>query len=187
MEKILITGTGRCGTTFLIKLFSFLEFNTGFNRKNYNKFIFNNCNSGMEKTPHEPFYIIKNPNIVLFIEKIIKNTNFTIKKVIIPIRDYKLSAESRVKHGKNAGGLLNATDKQSQINYYRKVMANYLYFMTKYEIPTIFIDFDKMTTDKKYLFDKLECILQEKNITFELFSKIYDEVSEISKPGYSPK
>ena len=37
-----ITGTGRCGTTFLIKLFSFLEFNTGFNRENYNNFIFNN-------------------------------------------------------------------------------------------------------------------------------------------------
>ena len=54
--------------------------------------------------------------------------------------------------------------------------------MTKYEIPTIFVDFDK-----KYLFDKLECILQEKNITFDFFSKIYDEVSEISKPGYSPK
>ena len=29
MEKILITGTGRCGTTFLIKLFSFLGYNTG--------------------------------------------------------------------------------------------------------------------------------------------------------------
>ena len=35
MEKILITGTGRCGTTFLIKLFSFLDFDTGYNRDNY--------------------------------------------------------------------------------------------------------------------------------------------------------
>ena len=40
MEKILITGTGRCGTTFLIKLFSFLEFDTGFTKNDYNKYIF---------------------------------------------------------------------------------------------------------------------------------------------------
>jgi hypothetical protein len=34
-EKILITGTGRCGTTFLIKLFTFLGFDTGFDKTNY--------------------------------------------------------------------------------------------------------------------------------------------------------
>ena len=38
-----------------------------------------------------------------------------------------------------------------------------------------------MTTDKKYLFDKLKPILDEKNIKFNLFSKIFDEVSIISK------
>ena len=50
MEKILITGTGRCGTTFLIKLFSFLDFNTGYNRNNYKLSIYSNCNSGMERS-----------------------------------------------------------------------------------------------------------------------------------------
>lgn len=39
MEKILITGTGRCGTTFLIKLFTFLEFDTGYSKYNYTSFI----------------------------------------------------------------------------------------------------------------------------------------------------
>ena len=59
MEKILITGTGRCGTTFLIKLFSFLDFNTGYNRNNYKLSIFSNCNSGMERNYNEKYYIIK--------------------------------------------------------------------------------------------------------------------------------
>lgn len=53
--------------------------------------------------------------------------------------------------------------------------------MTKYDIPTIFIDFDKMINDKKYLFDKIKSILDEKNIDFDNFSNIYDEVSLISK------
>lgn len=57
----------------------------------------------------------------------------------------------------------------------------YIYIMTKYDIPTIFIDFDKMINDKKYLFDKIKSILDEKNIDFDNFSNIYDEVSLISK------
>jgi hypothetical protein len=59
MEKILITGTGCCGTTFLIKLFSFLDFHTGYDRNNYEKFISNNCNSGMERQYKEKYYILK--------------------------------------------------------------------------------------------------------------------------------
>jgi hypothetical protein len=54
--------------------------------------------------------------------------------------------------------------------------------MTKYKINTIFINFDKMICDKKYLFDKLNPILIEKNIDFEKFSQIYDEVSITSRP-----
>jgi len=182
MDKILITGTGRCGTTFLIKLFSFLEFDTGFNKDNYKSSIFTNCNSGMERIYIEPYYILKNPNFILNIETIIKDKNINVKKVIIPIRDYKLSAVSRVKYGNNPGGLLYAKNIQSQILFYNEIISNYVYFMTKYDINTIFIDFDRMITDPNYLFDKLKCILDEKNIDFDLFSKIYNEVSITSKP-----
>ena len=44
MEKILITGTGRSGTTFLIKLFTFLEYDTGYTKLNYSNHISNNHN-----------------------------------------------------------------------------------------------------------------------------------------------
>jgi hypothetical protein len=181
MEKILITGTGRCGTTFLIKLFSFLEFNTGFNRNNYMAFIHNNCNSGMETPYDSDYYINKNPQFISNIENILKDTSIKIKTVIIPIRDFKSSAISRVKNSNNKGGLWNAFDELSQINYYKDIISNYIYFMTKYEINTIFIDFDKMISDKKYLFDKLKNILDEKNIEFDVFSNVYAEVSLTSK------
>ena len=54
--------------------------------------------------------------------------------------------------------------------------------MTKYDINTIFIDFDRMINDKLYLFDKLKNILEEKNISLSLFSEIYEKVSFTSKP-----
>ena len=179
MEKILITGTGRCGTTFLIKLFSFLGYNTGFTKDNYKKFIFENCNSGMEKNYYDNFYIIKNPNFIKQIKEIIENDK--IKKIIIPIRNYKSSALSRLKYNNNPGGLINATDEKSQIEYYKDIISNYIYYMTKYDIDTIFIDFDKMISDKIYLFNKLKDILNENNIDINYFNKIYDEVSITSK------
>ena len=182
MEKILITGTGRCGTTFLIKLFSFLDFNTGYNRDNYNSSIFVNCNSGMERSYKDNYYILKNPTFMVNIEHIIKDTSITIKNVIIPIRDLKISAKSRVKHGNKPGGLMNATDELSQIDFYKNILTNYIFISTKYDINTIFIDFDKMINDKTYLFNKLKIILDEKNIDLETFTLVYEEVSLSSKP-----
>ena len=181
MEKIFITGTGRCGTTFMIKLFSFLNFDTGYNRENYKNNISANCNSGMERIYIDKFYIIKNPRIINNIAHILADTSVKIKTIIIPIRDYELSAISRVNHGTQNGGLWNAVNKKTQIEFYNQIMANYLYYMTKYEINTIFLDFDKMTTNKAYLFDKIKHILSEKNIEFELFSSVYDEVTLTSK------
>ena len=122
MEKILITGTGRCGTTFLIKIFSFLKFNTGYNKDNYKNFIFSNCNSGMERKYTENFYILKSPTFMSNIKTIIEDKSVIIKTIIIPIRDFKLSAISRIKNKKIAGGLWNATDELSQIQYYKDIL-----------------------------------------------------------------
>lgn len=180
MEKIFITGTGRCGTTFLIKLFSFLEFDTGYNRDNYKAYIYKNCNSGMEKIYNDKNYILKNPNFIKNIKYILEDESIVIKQVIIPIRDFKLSSLSRLKHNNKKGGLWHATDLKSQIQFYESIISNYVYYMTKYDIPTIFIDFEKMIIDKKYLFDKLKCILDEKKIDFDNFSNVYDEVTLIS-------
>ena len=54
--------------------------------------------------------------------------------------------------------------------------------MTKHNIPTIFINFEKMISDSKYLYNILHVILNEKNISYELFNTIYEKVSDNSKP-----
>jgi len=181
MEKIFITGTGRCGTTFLIKLFSFLNFNTGFNKSNYAKNIYSECNSGMEKAYNSEYEVVKSPLIMYNIQTIIADPKVHIQTIIIPIRDYKASANSRIKNGRKAGGLWNANDEASQLLFYNKIISNYIYYMTKYEINTIFLDFDKMVNDKTYLFQKLKPVLDTKNIDFETFSVEYDEASVTSK------
>ena len=116
------------------------------------------------------------------IEDIAKDPSIKIKNVIIPIRDLNEAAQSRVKYGKQHGGLWGAKDEESQIKFYKNLITNYIIISTKYDINTIFIDFDKMINDKTYLFNKLKNILDEKNIDLELFSRVYDEVSLHSKP-----
>ena len=67
VNKVLITGTGKSGTTFLVHLLTALEFDTGFNLGNLKDFMIERSFGGLEipirgkyaqeKTP----YIIKNP------------------------------------------------------------------------------------------------------------------------------
>lgn len=183
MEKILITGTGRCGTTFLIKLFSFLSFDTGFDRHNYQQFIFANCNSGMERHYSDPHYILKNPTFMCDIETIAQDPSMVIKHIILPIRDLQQSASSRKRHGNATGGLWNAHDEPSQIEFYKEIIANFMCATTKHKIHVITLDFETMVSDKEYLFEQLSCILKERNVTFNEFAKVYDEVSLTSRPA----
>lgn len=181
MEKIYITGTGRSGTTFLIKIFSFLDLDTGFNKDNYAQSIYANCNSGMEKIYNDKYKIIKNPLILFEIEKVVRDPNIIIKTVIFPIREYIASAKSRESHQFQNGGLVNSTDLESQLQFYYKSMSEYMYWMTKYNIPTIFLDFDSMVADPLYLYNKLKVVLDEFDVSFEHFSVAYKEANETSK------
>jgi len=180
MKKILITGTGRCGTTFLIKLFTYLGFDTGFTKKNFSKFINKVCNSGMEKDYKENHQVIKSPFFIEGIDKI--NQEIEIEYIIIPIRYYHDSAKSRVRYKDRPGGLWNAKNEEEQVIFFHKLVSNYIYQMTKYNLPTLFINFEKMISDKKYLFDTLQPVLSNRNISFEDFSSSYDEATSTSKP-----
>ena len=127
-------------------------------------------------------YIIKNPCFLRDIDKIVTNPLIKIKLVIIPLRDFTQSAKSRVSHGSGAGGLWDASNLEEQIKFYEKIMSNYRTVMTTHRINTIVLDFDQMIRDKHYLFEKLKVVLDEKQINFQEFSNVYDEVTITSAP-----
>lgn len=84
--------------------------------------------------------------------------------------------------GEGWGGLWNAKDESSQIEFYKKILIDYMFVSIKYDIDTLFLDFDKMINNKIYTFNKLKDILDEKNIDLNTFIQVYDKVSETSKP-----
>lgn len=165
-----------------MKLFTFLDFSTGFTRDNYHTGIFPNCNSGMELPLTSPHHVIKTPTLLHDIHKVVNNPTIHIECVIIPVRELKASAASRVKHKNDAGGLWNAHDEASQIQYYEHIMSNYIEHMVKHDIPTLFLDFDRMIVDIEYLYEKLRPWI-EQTCTKAAFSVIYEEVSRTSRPS----
>ena len=181
-EKIIISGTGRCGTTFLMMLFTFLGLDTGYTRDNYFCYLDIESCSGMENIDiREPQKIIKNP--YYFLDNHIKNVMKTVKVkyMIIPIQDYEKSAESREKLGGLRGGLWEASNKEEQIKSYYKMMSEYMLNMVRYDIPTIFLDFDRMVSSSEYLYEKLKSMMEEENVEFEKFDKKFQEVNFIQK------
>ncbi len=174
--KVLITGTGRSGTTFLIELLTLLDLDTGFQRVNYTQYIFPNCGSGMELDVTSPHKFLKNPEFIRDIRNVLNTT--TIQSVIIPIRNYTESASSRAQHGKaQAGGLWgNVTDAISQEVFYYQIMAQYLVSMVRYDIATVFIDFDRMIANHMYLYMKLKHILPS-SISLDHFERAFVEAS----------
>lgn len=183
-HKLYIGGTGRAGTTFL----SLILHTLGINETNPNwKYVPDTPlprvpkgKSGLEVgefTPEKNIpYLVKCPGYITKIDNIIQKHH--IDYFIIPIRNYVDAAKSREKiGGGKPGGLWSAKNAEEQEIFYHKIIAEYLYKMTLYDIPTIFINFEKMVSDDNYLFEKLKPVLKN-NITYDDFKIVYNQATE---------
>lgn len=182
-DKIIITGTGRAGTSFLMILLTLLKLDTGFQINDVSTFSLPNA-AGMERKITANHNILKNPEFIADIENIVKMSNINLKHVIIPIREYEESAKSRLNNSQQniwEGHLWNADSLESQQAFYHKIMANYLKVMVQYDIPTIFIDFKRMITDIHYLYNKLKPIFYPLNININTFTIAYKQATMIAK------
>ena len=175
-KKVYITGTGRTGTTFLMLIFTYLNLDTGFTIDNYQKGIPENaynCKSGLERNYNEKPYILKNPQYISNFEEIVKFAD--IDCVIIPMRDYAEAAHSRFRVNLR----WKADNVKQQEEWYHKAIAEYILTMTKYDIPTLFIDFERMVTSSRYLYEKLNKVIG--HISFAEFDKAYTSATEHQK------
>src|SRR5436309_11606939 len=94
-HHLIISGTGRTGTTFLVQLLTELGLDTGF--ADSRSEIFSNCNAGMEldiRRPDAP-YIIKTPRLCNYLDEVLQSGQVIIDHAIIPMRDLYSAAQSR--------------------------------------------------------------------------------------------
>lgn len=143
-NKILITGTGRSGTTILVKLLSLLGLDTGFQHldsKGIESYINQGSRGGLEHYLDRPAnypLIVKAPQFYNRIPELSKTYN--ILKVFVPMRDLETTAKSRAKHGTSPGGLWGANDVQGQMNHNAKVVYQIAIDCATNDVPLSFID-----------------------------------------------
>ena len=88
-RHLLITGTGRSGTTFLVQLLTQLGQDTGFTDPWPARYLDPQCNAGMEwnlRAANAP-YVVKSPSLCTELETILLGGKVMIEHVLIPVRD----------------------------------------------------------------------------------------------------
>jgi hypothetical protein len=189
-KHLLITGTGRAGTTFLVQLLTLLGLDTGiddiWDPHKWNA----HAKAGLEwniQHPKAP-YIIKGPQLSTELNSILRNGRKHIEHVLVPVRDLYSAAESRreVQRRSNVpinvtvpGGLTSAHLPQDQETTLALDFYELFETLAYWDIPHTLMSFPRLVNDPKYLFEKLTPFLGERDyLTFQA------AFSEVAKPNW---
>jgi hypothetical protein len=183
-HHVIISGTGRAGTTFLVQLMTVLRLDTGFDSPT--SAVFPNCNAGMEldiRRPNAP-YIVKGPRLCDHLDEVIRGGEIVIDHAIIPMRDLYSAAQSRRAVSQNAGptahpvpgGLWHTKVPEQQ----EAVLAQQLYKLMEaiahHDIPVTLLSFPRLVKDPEYLYQKLRFLVPE--VGFDAFLQAFRAVSK---------
>jgi hypothetical protein len=164
--KIVITGTGRAGTTLLVQVLTDLGLDTGFAP---DAPIDKGVNAGLEtgiEAPDAP-RIVKNPNLSRRLGTLLDEGKVSIEHVIIPVRDLDVAAASRVRNtGYGAdlhtfGGLFGTARATHQREALALVFYELLYTVARYDLPHTLLLFPRFADDWEYLHRKLSFLAPE--------------------------
>ena len=187
MSKIVITGTGRCGTSFLIQLLTSLGFNTGYTSDECKQTLSaGRCDGGIEHALGTDRLknsdIIKSPRFMREFEDLIKEVE--IKHLIICIRNRFSVAESRYFQTNNKenpdsfGGMIGGKTREEEMNFNSNKFFDMMEIISLNYIPFSLINFPEMIFDTEYLYNKLSRILK---INKKEFLSKHKEIANFDK------
>ncbi|MEO6995502.1 MAG: hypothetical protein ABI273_18000 [Lacunisphaera sp.] len=179
--KIIITGTGRAGTTLLVRLLTELGLDTGYNRENWRKDFDEHCAAGLEHNivdDNSP-RIIKNPALCATLPSLLAQGTVSVEHAIIPIRALDEAAQSRIRIGGGGsipGGLMGTTQATAQKAVLAENFHELVHALTLHDIPHTFLDFPRFALDVRYAWKKLHPVFD--TIGYTAFAAAFARVSE---------
>lgn len=183
MNRIVITGTGRCGTTFLIQLLTNLGYNTGYTpdeaqgELNKNPDLRGGIEHGLGSDRFSNSMIVKNPEF-LKVDKFKKVGD--VRHVIIPIRNLQATAESRGNQSGAYGGYcFGANSVETQKTANAKLFYHFIEYLTSEEIPFTIMNFPRIINDQIYCFNSLRPIFADLN-----FNGFSQKFLDLANPGW---
>jgi hypothetical protein len=196
-SHVIIGGTGRAGTTVLMQIFTLLDLDTGFSKEHALNKIDKHTRGGLERSLFDknlPTFI-KSPHFCDEIKEAIAS-GLDVKTAIIPLRNLKDAAMSRIANSKVAaakganphlvaGGLWHCKSGDEQESVLAIKLYEFIESLVKSDTEIIFLDFPRFVLDPEYLYRMLKKLLNEYQITYVKFREIFELVVDPKFIGQS--
>jgi len=161
---VIISGTGRAGTTLLVQVLSRVGLDTGFAPEHPIDPV---AHAGLERRlrTRPPHRIVKAPGIANEIEACLA-AGIRIEHAIICCRDLFAAAESRrrvqgKRRGEVPGGLVMTEEGSEQEAYLAIGFFKLIYHLSAAEVPMTFLHYPRYALDVDYAEEKLAPIFPE--------------------------
>ncbi len=187
-SKIIVTGPGKCGTSYFMKLLSELGFDTGFDaedssviagydgEKRYHGFEWTIRGKGAKK--EDMPYIIKDPYLCLDLLERAERWDWDIEHVYILLRDYTDIANH---HWHFSGSKHADLDKEEFIEEYKMKAALFVGRIVDQvvneKIPYTFLRFPRIVKEPLYFWG--DCPLLRDNIPYGIFRNVFEKVTDV--------
>jgi hypothetical protein len=181
VHKLLITGTGRAGTTFLVQLFTELGLDTGYRPGTPSDDYFDHCSAGLEQSigVEASPYIVKNPAFCETLPGLVATGRFAIDHVLVPVRQLDEAAQSRIRvggrDGQVPGGLLGTADPTAQKGILAERFHGLMHSLAVHDIPHTLLHFPRLATDPDYAWAKLRVLMPRVDRAF--FGDVFRRLS----------
>lgn len=182
-HHLIISGTGRAGTTFLVQLLTELGLDTGF--ADITSGLYANAHAGMERDirrPNAP-YVIKSPLLCDHLAEALQD-DVVIDHALVPVRDLYSAAQSRRDVTERSdpasypngvpGGLWHTDQSEQQEAVLAWQLYKLIYTLCAHDIPVTLLLFPRLVTEADYLYRKLSPVLGA--IEFGLFHQTFERV-----------
>lgn len=177
-RRILICGTGRAGTTLLVRILGRAGLDTGFSDDDIAKVEANVGRAGLEhrltaSNANELPLVVKTPHAVNVIPQLLADKWFEIGLAIIPMRDLWAAAESRrqvkdraieagLPPARAPGGLWKTRDGMRQENVLAEQFYRTLEPLVTANVPLKLLAFPRFARDREYFLETLGGVLSQK-------------------------
>ena len=181
-HHLLIGGTGRAGTTFLVKYLAACGLETHL-AKHPDALVDENANAGLEDSPFgdaDRAYVLKSPWMYEYVDRLLADQDIALDGVIIPMRGLVEAATSRVLNelraryanealpddltlweswGTTAGGVTYSLNPIDQARLLALGFHELMNALVRHDIPVVLLDFPRFIDDADYLHRKLQPLL----------------------------
>ncbi|ACK85556.1 conserved hypothetical protein [Methylorubrum extorquens CM4] len=202
-RHLLIAGSGRSGTTFLVEVLTACQMETELSRNphaGYDAAAQAGLESDPLSTPDCP-YVIKSPWAYQFVEQLLAGGRVRLDGAILPVRDLREAVTSRIalelgnlyarpgttsldapwrEFGTVPGGVTYSLEPLDQARILGHAFHTLIERLLDHDVPLCLIKFPRLVEDKDYLYRKLRPFLPE-HIDERSFGEAFSRVADSRK------